>query len=56
MQHSIRSFLAMARKMRKKKSVQIIERYWIKYHQRYFDRKKLPHILVIKRYIKARNA
>ena len=51
-QHAIRNFLTIAKLSRKKKAVQVIETYWIKYCHQFFMRKRRNHLIALQKYIK----
>ena len=51
-QRAIRSYLINARIYRRKRAVRKIEDAWIKYHEQFYARKKLPYIKILQSYIK----
>lgn len=53
LQRTIRNYLIVAKMMKKKKSALIIEKYWIKYCNQFFIRKRRRHVMVLQKYIKS---
>jgi hypothetical protein len=53
LQKTIRNYLTVAKMMKKKKSVLIIEKYWIKYCNQFFIRKRRRHVMILQKYIKS---
>lgn len=51
-QNAIRNFLTISKLSRKKKAVNVIEAYWIKYYHQFFLRKRRNHLMTLQKYIK----
>ncbi len=51
-QVAIRNFLTITKQSKKKKSVLVIETYWIKYCHQFFLRKRRNYIISLQKYIK----
>jgi hypothetical protein len=51
-QQTVRNYLAMVKTFKKKKSVLVIEAYWIKYCHQFFLRKRRKHVIALQKYVK----
>ena len=55
-QNAVRNYMRIAKSLRFKKAVLVIEREWIKRYDEYFRRKKRPALMVIQKNMKTRIA
>jgi hypothetical protein len=51
-QRAVKDYVRMIKTIRRKKAVETISRYWIKYNDQYFMRKKRKPLMVLQKYIK----
>ena len=51
-QQAVRNYLAIVKTFKKKKSVLVIEAYWIKYCHQFFLRKRRKHVITLQKYVK----
>ncbi len=56
LQRCIRRFLRIAKSLRKKKAVKVIENAWIKYHSVFFARRNRPSIMILQKYFRTKSS